>query len=142
MWCPFSLFFVRLPHCSGWGIWAGGMVGTLQGVVSAIICLTKPDILEAVLGLFRCKCFRQAAGHKPTSVQASDLAGTGTNPCSANTWGEESQQAYDVCAVVAFTHSDREGTSEEPEADVDRHAKPETEPIPEVPVPARPPGIP
>jgi len=55
MWLPavFLIFVLKLHN--EWLAWAGGLWSHLQGVVSAGMSLTKPDILVAVLALFGCK---------------------------------------------------------------------------------------
>jgi hypothetical protein len=63
MWAPALFLFMLLPMRSGWSAWAGGTWGHLQAVVSVLMCLTKPDIREAVLGLFRCTSCRGEEGN-------------------------------------------------------------------------------
>jgi len=89
MWVPSTFFFLMFPMRSSWGVWAGGTWGHLQGLVSAIMCLTKPDILKAVLDLFRCRCCRAD----------EELRGTKTS-------AEKSQFVYDAGAVASIRHSE------------------------------------
>ena len=55
MWLPAVFFIFVLKVNNEWLVWVGGMWAHLQGVVSAGLSLTKPDILVVVLALFGCK---------------------------------------------------------------------------------------
>eukprot|EP00967_Tisochrysis_lutea_P007916 scaffold9443_cov29-Tisochrysis_lutea.AAC.1 len=54
IWVPATicLLFIRLPHV--WGMFSGGLLAHLQGFVSALVCLTKADVREAVIQLYTC----------------------------------------------------------------------------------------
>ena len=57
MWLPALLFLFILgawiPH---WLVWAGGAWSHLQGLVSSILSLGKPDIKSATYHLWKCQC--------------------------------------------------------------------------------------
>jgi hypothetical protein len=108
MWVPSLLLFMLLPLRSGWGAWAGGTWGHLQGIVSAMMCLTKPDILEAVLGLFRCTCSRgEVISIWPATMP--NLFGTNKQLGGTSTWAEANVRAGDAHAAAS---SEESGDSE------------------------------
>jgi len=55
MWAPASVFLITLKLHSAWGVWVGGTWGHLQGLASALMCLTKPDVFDAVKDLYTCR---------------------------------------------------------------------------------------
>jgi hypothetical protein len=121
MWVPATILFLIYPMRSGWGVWVGGTWAHFQGVVSAMICLTKPDIKEAVLGLVPCRRSRGEEGSTWTSARISDLSSAkkkrgDTKLGDTNTSAEESQGACNVCVVGSLRHSGVEHVSEFPEA--------------------------
>jgi len=54
LWVPAALLSLVLPIRSVTVAWFGGTLSHLQGIVSATLCLTKPDIAEATADLLRC----------------------------------------------------------------------------------------
>lgn len=60
MWVPASIFLVLVKFRSPWGVWLGGTWGHLQGLVSALMCLTKSDVREAVIDLYTCRLRRRS----------------------------------------------------------------------------------
>mmetsp|Transcript_20335 Transcript_20335/g.39604 ORF Transcript_20335/g.39604 Transcript_20335/m.39604 type:complete len:502 (-) Transcript_20335:144-1649(-) len=62
-WLPAVFLIYLLDDLSPWTVWAGGMLTHIQGVASALMCLSKPDIAQAVSWLCRsvtrpfcCRC--------------------------------------------------------------------------------------
>jgi hypothetical protein len=57
MWLPtFIVLFVAAPWLPTWAHFAGGTWSHLQGAVSAVVSLFKPDIWNAVQRFVTCKC--------------------------------------------------------------------------------------
>jgi hypothetical protein len=105
MWTP-SLFFAMLfPMRSSWGLWAGGVWGHLQAVMSAVMCLTKPDIRKAVLGLFWCACCR-GEEEKIWPAKLSKPFGTNTPVVGTSRWAHK--RASDARAAASSRQSDTE----------------------------------
>jgi len=60
MWLPGLLFlFVAGAWLDPWVAWAGGSWSHLQGAVSALVSLLKPDIWETVLDFWTCNHFQK-----------------------------------------------------------------------------------
>jgi len=74
MWLPSIIFIfgvsMRNYHLSVWG----GTWSHMQGLVSAAVCMSKPDVKEAVLNFIRCRCreenekFLQSRRHRSSVV--------------------------------------------------------------------------
>jgi hypothetical protein len=113
MWAPSLFLLILLPTRSGWGVWAGGTWGHLQAIVSAIMCLTKPDIREAVLGHFQCTCGRgEERNIWPANM--SILFGTNKQLGGTNTWAKANVRAGDARAAASSGQScDTEHTLED-----------------------------
>jgi hypothetical protein len=56
MWFPFALICTvgNFVNISSWIFWAGAAWSHLQGLASALVSLTKPDIKEAVVSFLCC----------------------------------------------------------------------------------------
>jgi len=94
MWLPaIFLMFVLKVH-NEWLVWAGGMWAHLQGVVSAGLSLTKPDILVAVLALFGCK-----RGCCISESEEDELSGSRVNECGELP-AHKSFRFYDLWPVM------------------------------------------
>mmetsp|Transcript_10825 Transcript_10825/g.33342 ORF Transcript_10825/g.33342 Transcript_10825/m.33342 type:complete len:422 (+) Transcript_10825:92-1357(+) len=76
MWIPAVIFLIAVRFRTAWGVWLGGAWGHLQGLVSALMCLTKPDVLAAVMSLYRCR-WRATSEERTEHYQTSSKASIG-----------------------------------------------------------------
>ena len=96
MWLPgLLLLFVTGAWVDPWLAWAGGSWSHLQGTVSALVSLWKPDIWMAVRDFWTCGKFASKSparqtGQPPTPSTASRRSVTFSRAKSVSFWGKSS----------------------------------------------------
>lgn len=114
IWFPFLVVslvgnFVQL---SVWVKWAGALISHCQGIVTAVFCLTNPDIMEAFQATIRCRAppTSDAGFSRPSLSQTSRTSGTQR---SANIfrWIRRSSRNNSTAAAAASREGERSSTN-------------------------------